>query len=538
MPPHDDDAPPPPAPLPFAVLLGLLLGFGAVQAAVLPTNIDVAWYLHAGGRLLDGARLYADVVDVNPPLVLWLSAAVVALSRALHVPATAALPAVVVALAAGSLALCARLLRGAVPPSQRQGFLLGLAALGVLVGGMFGQREHLLLLLVLPYACAVARLAGGGEVPLGMALATGFLAAVGFALKPYFVPALVLVELYLARVRGPRAWLRPQALAIAGALAAYAAAVVLGAPGYLALARQARPLYAAYHPYGSYLLADSWRLGIVALAVGAAATRARPAARPLVDVLSLLALGLTLAVYLQGKGWLYHWFPAMGLAALLLGLALAAPRPRAGGLAAVAALAAAVAFLDGLAPWWVGGEPAPEVEAAVRSYARGGSIAALSTFLGSGFPLVNRTGVGWASRHPTLWQIPGFRLGGAPRALPAWGELPAAEREFLGGVVSDLIAARPALVLVDALPPSPELRGFDYLDYLGREPRFAAMFRAAYAPLRIDGGRFRIYIRRDAPGAPPPPQPRPQNVSATAATIRPIAASVFQRGTSRNATKA
>jgi hypothetical protein len=532
-------------PGPFAVLLGFLLAFGAYQAAVLPTNIDVAWYLHAGGRLLDGGRLYADVVDVNPPLVLWLGAAVVGLARAAHVPPTAAMTACVLALAGGSLAMCARLLAEPVPRALREGLLLGMAALSVQVGGMFGQREHVMLLAVLPYACAVARLAGGGEVAPGMALATGGLAGLGFALKPYFVPAFLGVELYLAMSLGRRAWARPQAMAAGAVLAAYAGAVALITPEYFALARAARPLYAAYHPYGSHVRSGSWRAAVVALAVAASwsmtrtRTRSRPASRALADVLGVLAVALAIAVYLQGKGWRYHWFPAMGLATLLFATALSASRRAAGSarLATGLAFAAPVACLYVLAPWANRQDPAPAVEAAVRSLARGDSIAALSTYLGAGFPLVNRTGVGWASRHPTLWQVPGFRRGGDPRALPAWDDLPAAERAFLGGVVSDLIAARPALLLVDRRPPTPDLRGFDYLAYLGREPRFAALF-AAYAPLPIDGGRYRVYVRRDARAAAPPPQARPQKVRATAATIRPIAASVFQRGTSRNATKA
>ena len=38
---------------------------------------DIAFLLDAGGRVLDGARLYVDVVEINPPLVIVLNAAAV-----------------------------------------------------------------------------------------------------------------------------------------------------------------------------------------------------------------------------------------------------------------------------------------------------------------------------------------------------------------------------------------------------------------------------------------------------------------------------
>ena len=38
-----------------------------------PISADVAWFLHVAQRVLDGARLYVDVIEINPPLVAWLS---------------------------------------------------------------------------------------------------------------------------------------------------------------------------------------------------------------------------------------------------------------------------------------------------------------------------------------------------------------------------------------------------------------------------------------------------------------------------------
>jgi len=45
-------------------------------AAVGPAyvNHDAAWYLYMVDRWRDGASLYREVVDTNPPLIIWLTA--------------------------------------------------------------------------------------------------------------------------------------------------------------------------------------------------------------------------------------------------------------------------------------------------------------------------------------------------------------------------------------------------------------------------------------------------------------------------------
>jgi hypothetical protein len=92
--------------------------------------------------------------------------------------------------------------------------------------------------------------------------------------------------------------------------------------------------------------------------------------------------------------------------------------------------------------------------------------------------LVNETNANWAMRHPMLWQIAAFH------ANERWREgqyhsmesMSPAERGFVAEVVNDFVRNRPALVLVDRDPPTPALKGFDYLEYFRSDPRFARMF--------------------------------------------------------------
>ena len=63
-----------------AAAMVLLAVVPELRSRTLP---DTGWLLYAAARMLDGATLYVDLVEVNPPLIVWLNAIPVALSRAL-----------------------------------------------------------------------------------------------------------------------------------------------------------------------------------------------------------------------------------------------------------------------------------------------------------------------------------------------------------------------------------------------------------------------------------------------------------------------
>src|SRR5690348_9425733 len=67
----------------------LAAALGAVLFATLgsPLKDDVAWLLHIANQWLHGRRLYVDIVEVNPPLIVWLSAIPVLVGDAIGISA-------------------------------------------------------------------------------------------------------------------------------------------------------------------------------------------------------------------------------------------------------------------------------------------------------------------------------------------------------------------------------------------------------------------------------------------------------------------
>src|SRR5262249_49321031 len=154
--------------------------------------------------------------------------------RAVGISSLITYPLCVLVLAAGVLTLCQRF-PSALPAAAWEPTFLCIAFLLLVdVGWMFGQREHLTALLILPYSFAAAGFASGGlSSSLSSRLAAGVLAGIGFGLKPYFLLALVVVEAYLLFRRGPWSLLRSEALGIGVVLVLYAVAVATLTPQYL-----------------------------------------------------------------------------------------------------------------------------------------------------------------------------------------------------------------------------------------------------------------------------------------------------------------
>ena len=129
----------------------------ALGAALLhffaPINHDEAYLMALAGRLLDGGQFGKDIMDMNPPHVWWISAMPVWLARqtGLRLDVVASLFTVVLSVAAIAR-LTATVGLGRIP---RNLFLVFTALLVLFIPGYdFGQREHWMVLLTLPYIVA------------------------------------------------------------------------------------------------------------------------------------------------------------------------------------------------------------------------------------------------------------------------------------------------------------------------------------------------------------------------------------------------
>ncbi len=491
-----------------------------------PATADMGLFLYAAARVLDGAQLYRDVVEINPPLIIVLNLPVVAFARATQLPEFLVYRLATAAVVAALLVYSSRLvLRYVFPDEPGRGRYLALLlcfALFALARIDYGQREHFVLALLLPYVWLVAAERYGRRPPSLEAGGIGVLAAVAVALKPHFV----LVWLALEGVRRLRAppverWrLQPEMAGVLGFLAAYVLAILLFTPNYLALTALLAPAYAVYMRESFInLLGVGPGAPLVWFVLLAAFVLRRQARSPEVAaVLVWAVVACFLASAAQQKEFRYHFYPALSLAFVLLGLLAADVSATAGsvserlyGRAAQALLVAIAVVVLGRTGFEAAGGSSQarrqraelfELVDVVRAHAGGRPVGVLSYTVESAFPLANYAAVPLAFRFPSLWPLAAsywdsLKAGGALQ-YHAIGEMPPFERYFFATVREDLLQAQPRL-LVMLRPardvPGNGLRRLHYVRYFGRDPDLAALL-SRYA-LLAEKGEYLLYERRD-----------------------------------------
>lgn len=440
-----------PAILPYVLLAAVTAGL-----AQLPPNNDAAWQLWIGRQLADGAQLYRDIVEINPPLWFWLAVPIVEAAALLGISGHAALIGFLGLSAALSITLTSPLIdRRVLVPSAMVAavFLIGLSATG--------QREQFTLIAVAPYAFLSAARADGRKVPLALAIAIGAWAALGLALKPHFALVPLALEAWLARHAGFT--LRPEFAIVVALGALYLLLVLLLVPEYLAdIVPLARRAYGEFNSAVTLLLSDT--IAIAVLVVGGLLL-ARPRSNA-VQALAVAGAAFLVCYLLQQKGARYHGLPAIGLFSLSAVIALSGPlREKAAAIPLSLALVLAVATSNRQAvrPWM-------PVMAATEGLRPGTGVVVLSHYGNVAWPAVERRGLKWTSRFMFLWMMPAIiREPAKNEALAAY---------VRGAVAEDLSEHRPELILIeDRLVPflfaDPRFRG--QLERYDRGPRFGTL---------------------------------------------------------------
>jgi hypothetical protein len=489
-----------------------------------PLDGDVAAILYFADRMVAGDRLYVDLIDVNPPLIFWLNVPAAWLAHQIDVSPAPTFIAMVLALVGLSFALSRRSLarlRELQTPFARALVPLVVAfALLILPGENFGQRGHLMVVLVLPYLAVSALRLQGDAPPIRAALIAGALGAIGFLIKPYYLMIPLAIEAVLiGRLswRGALARPEPYLLATGGML--YTALAAACCPAYFA---HVLPLVAKYYLTSDPSLAiervfgveGRW-IGLIAMVPIAAAAFARR--RPALQVATLFTLAAALAAAVQGKGWPYHLLPFWqgALVAGAITLAAAAERLRlraepalwrAGAIGVFAALIGVLAlehapFEDQLRyPQSLAGR----LQDFVARYAADRPVLWLTDVVYPQYPVVLYDRAAPSMRFMELWLISSFYRGQPTPAGRPIMRLPTQmspdERAAFDQVGTSLERTHPSLVLVASAASELGMPAgaFDYLAYFLEHPSFAREWKNYRQVAVIDGTR----VFRRLAGAP------------------------------------
>lgn len=502
-----------------------------VSVAVRPLRInhDCALYIHCAELFLDGKLPFIDFFDTNiVHLVTYLTAVPVLLGRLVSAPPIPLFTLYVIALVACSaVAIWGQLARAedACAPARSGPMLLCYALASCIFLGLrhFGQRDHLFILLYLPFFFYRWNRWEGKAVPTAEGVLLGVAASIGAWTKPQYLLVCLAPEVYWVVARRKlRPCLKPETVTfiVVGALYclhffAYPAVMRQNLCGYvLPLVMRG---YAAYNAPLAYMLGKPALVFCIAVAVsglwlGLFRPRAVWSAAAPLAVVILAAVAVFL---LQHKGWTYHIIPAVTAAALIVGL-LVSELPS--GLPSlqrsqwharlqerrvtIRALGLIVLVLSLAWGGWlaVSREQDSEVIRGVidRYTEPGDPVLFISPSIRPIYPLLTQMNRRQASRYFCAWPMPMLYHGVEKRQdgqfpYRALQSAPPDEQRFLRELVEDTRKTRPRLIIVrndGVYQACPE--GFVPLEYL-HASGFVAVAMADYVSLGDIGGQ-RVFL--------------------------------------------
>jgi hypothetical protein len=478
---------------------------------VFVSNWDVDWFFEVSQRLIEGERLYSDTIEVNFPWAIYLYLPAVYLANLIGASPFFWLSCGVAVLVLLNLAIADRFVSNANDGGiGHRGFLLFgiMVVLVVFPGAAFGQREHLAVLLTLPYL--MARLSGTSrpiETEFRALALLGLLAGVGFSLKPFFVFPWLVTQIAVTR----KDW-SPRNITLilftALPMVVQLVAIPILFPDLIKLYQSLGHEYAAYWRMPvQFILVYKLHLLAFALVLVASAALVQQSRKLLVQGLAWVSLAWFATGLVQGKGWGYHFLPAQ-MTVILSGLVavLCFDRSRRRGAAHFLLIACLCLLLAGDARIWA--EMARSDHQIKRTHLpdgiadlpRGMRAIVLSVRIRAAHPVLTKLGARNVGTFPFVWplQVEYWQAGLPGQLVPVRNpeEMTESESMLFDAVVDDLIQKKPEIIVVS--DGTDEVFGdacFDELAYFSQNEAFRT--EMSFYERGPALGKVRIYVRAD-----------------------------------------
>ncbi|EWS65914.1 GtrA-like protein [Hydrogenophaga sp. T4] len=445
-------------------------------------NHDTSWFFVATHSWIDGASLYSGIMEINPPLLFYLTRVILEGGAIFAWSDENAMRVALFLLAGTSVFLTDKVFNaGLMAARQRAAMMVfGTVALLMIPLNSFGQREHLFVVFILPYLMTQAMRMAGNEVPVVLRSLCVIFALPGLLLKPYFLLLPVLLSLYeTVRLRRAARMLSLENGLIAVASLAYLLFVNAWHPDYFkTVVPLGRLTYFAFGKSMEEILFDPLLLLLIPCSAPLM-SRYFPKSNKSFSVTLLLASLATLVIYLvQFKGWYYHAVPYWVMTFLLAGWLLVSQIGTRNwvwsAISFVLVLKVVVITQIQQGPYLA--RAAGQLQHAMAGEA-GNKLMVYTTNISHAFPLVNQAKLQWTSRYPTQWIVPGAFVG--LQRIPVENTVARAPYEMALSyarrtAVEDFVRHRPDLVLVDVRRIKSYFyeHPFDWIDFLSQDPNF------------------------------------------------------------------
>lgn len=455
-----------------------------------PLGPDVSWLITVSERILDGGRLYIDILEPNPPMAGYLYMPPVLLARALGLSPEPLVVLWTVGFGLVSTGFAARLVTEH-RLLQHPELFWPVALLFFLSawGEDFAQREHFAAMAGLPLVVSLALRATGTRPRSHVWIVAGLAGGFMLAIKPHFALPILAGVLYVAWHRRSLAPVVAPEMWLAGSLfLAFCAATVLLYPAFLSnILPVATTVYIPdRRPFWLLLIIRAALYFEVILLLALIGFRRHIRVTPLLGIMFAMSLGFFLSYLAQGKGYPYQILPGIALIGSFTLLAFYERRPapaRAIDVAlplAAAAVLAIMPMVDDVGQWQ---KRQPLIDA-IRPYGEGLRIVNITPDLTVGSPLARVVRGELINAPPgLLMSISAWRLRLERHPDAEWmKKIDAFEQAERLQLRSDMLARPPDIVVSS-------VDGFDWLAWAGQDPELARILSGyeRYGTVTFDG---------------------------------------------------
>lgn len=471
-------------------------------------NPDVSWLFEASKRMLLGGTYSQNYYENNPPWVLYLMLPSVFISRMVSINFEIAIRLYVVFFAILSLVLSGSLLKKILKPSDvvlRLALILLLSFLYMIIPlEEFGQREHLLIMLFMPYMLLLVCRAESKKIKSELAFFIGIIASAGMMLKPYFFFAPILIEIYLLMEKKRFSFLiRPENSAILLMLAGYALIIFSFHQDYLT---KIVPFAMRWCYFGTRDLRAVLVFNWISITFFSAIftyflIKKENNYLKLTRVALLAMVGFFVSYLIQQEPWFYHLMPAYSLSIFIffllvfqfmhiyyrkLNTPFSLKFIKFVLLVILSSMFLLVVYCQVSIDYKIKTEKTASYKAYlnyITKHAKNERVYVLSTNIIHTYPWVLMSdGVIPASRFSFLWFLPGMIKQEYYFMTPASRALYLNDRAFVVNLIcDDITLQKPKLIIVDVLKrknsltwigKNPKVIQLNYVDYFSENTRF------------------------------------------------------------------
>lgn len=491
--------------LPGVVLAILGTSFGIYWLI----NVDVASGLELARHLLSGKILYQDVIDHQFPAIYFVYLFIVVFSDAFGISAVNGFFLFAFVLLNTCIWVAWRILR--INPmfnpnaihSRRiaalilSAFYFALFILPFIENNWhlsFGEREHLLCALILPYLVLGINRLHSVETKPRLVVAAGVLAAFGFAIKPHFLLIFLASEFFITfyswrhfKKTTIQSCLRTESVVILSILFGYYLGMVILKPEYFRLIPHVVDLYKGLAIPGQFMFHVCLFFALIPLLfflwfLIEKKLRTHWIFAPYLSCLSIASI----VIFALGVGgFYYHSFPFKFISLLLFAF-VTCTHPNKTFSLFFLSLLSALMLKFGVQQFSVVQEKRNfvfKLAEKIRQYAPQGTVVPLDTNLAPFFPAINYAGGSYGLETPVLAHLPfafkEYRKNIVPPPYHRLSQMGKLERFYHENIMHSLVVAPPALIMVNVSSHKTWLDDmpFSFIDYFSTDERFLRLWK-------------------------------------------------------------